>query len=340
MIQTNTTPIKVGFIYFHGLGDNILTFDALYAIKTIYQCKLIVFGNALFANLLKYCDFVDEVVDIKNDIQSHLSLINSYNLDYAILPKCKTSYLKALNQSNIHTIIAPIKIPSLLSRKCKTPSLLSFLKYRKMSMKERSLYVAREINPKLFDSQFPKLNPPTIQTSKQHKQTIVHFLSHHQIHKSHKLILINPFSITAAHSLSLKAFLQLMSKVSNIPQCIPLVITYPKVHTQFMQGLQNFQVGGGAINSLLIYENNSDVLNLIELISYTHCVISPSTGIIHIASHLSIPTIGLYGIGDLPEWATKDQRYVFIQSPKDQISPKEEELIIDKTLEVLHTINQ
>lgn len=60
----------VGYAHFYAVGDNIRIFKSLYLLKTIYQCKVIVFGNTLMHNFLQYVDFVDESViigDLAND---------------------------------------------------------------------------------------------------------------------------------------------------------------------------------------------------------------------------------------------------------------------------------
>ncbi|WP_034583980.1 glycosyltransferase family 9 protein [Helicobacter pametensis] len=328
--------LKIGFIYFHGLGDNVLTLESLYALKAIYHCELFVFGNALFKNLLAYYEFVDEVYDIQNDIQSHLDLINDCKLDYVILPKCTKAYLTPLLQSNVPIIITPTKIQALFSKKCKTPSIFSFLKYRNASMREKPLFLVRLINPKLFDSCILQidLSQAKIRTSITHQDQISHFLQKNT--KKDHLILINPFAITSSHNLSIEAYLHLMYQVSMLPSCTPLVITYAKVSKEFQEALEDFQKKTEF--SLLVFENNEDILNLAELILRTTCVISPSTGIIHLASNLLIPTIGLYPLSHIPQWETRDRRYVFIQSPKDQIKPKEEKQIISQTIQTLKTL--
>ncbi|MCE3046758.1 glycosyltransferase family 9 protein [Helicobacter kayseriensis] len=333
-----TKTLKIGFIYFHGLGDNILTFESLYALKMIYHCELFVFGNALFKNLLAHCDFVDEVYDIQNDIRSHLDLINSCNLDYIILPKCTKIYLTPLLQSNVLKILTPTKIPALLSKKCKTPSIFSFLRYRNASMREKPLFLVRLINPKLFDSHISKivLSQAKICTSITHQNKISNFLQK-SVKEGDHLILINPFAITSSHNLSIEAYLKLAHYVSTLPSCIPLIVTYSKVTQEFDEALKHFQQHT-KLHSLIIFENDEDILNLAELIFHTTCVISPSTGIIHLASNLSIPTIGLYPKTHIPQWETKDKRYVFIKSPKDQITPKEEEEILDQTMALLKSI--
>lgn len=329
--------LKIGFVYFHGLGDNILTFESLYALKMIYHCKLFVFGNALFKNLLAHCEFVDEVYDIQNDIQSHLDLINSCNLDYIILPKCTKAYLTPLLQSNVSKIITPTKIQALLSKKCKTPSVFSFLKYRSASMRERPLFLVRLIDPRLFDSHILKidLSQAKIRTSATHQNKISNFLQK-SIGREDRLILINPFAITSSHNLSIEAYLKLAHYVSTLPSCIPLIVTYSKVTQEFNEALKHFQQHT-KLHSLIVFENDEDVLNLAELVSHTTCVISPSTGIIHLASNLHIPTIGLYPLSHIPQWETRDKRYVFIQSPKGQIEQQEEDRIVSQTFQTLKT---
>ncbi|ANV98379.1 hypothetical protein BBW65_06025 [Helicobacter enhydrae] len=331
--------MRVGFIYFHALGDNVMMFDALLALKKIYDCELIVFGNALFAHLLEYCDFVDEVVDIRNDIQAHLDVIDGYHLDYVVLPKCKREYLIPLKRSNVGCIIAPLKLSNILTPRCKTPSILSFLRHRAMSMREKALWLCRVINPKKFDTQIGCVDwqEAQIRTSPAHQTRTTEFLNKHiaprSMCQSH-LIFVCPFNVSASHTLSVLGFLKLIEAIGQIKNCIPFVVTYPQVHQHFVASVEEFERKGGNLQSLIVYQNNDDVLNLIECVARSQCLIAPSTGPIHIASNLSIPTIGLFAQDHLREWATKDRRYVILPKPLASMTSEEECAIIEQTLEV------
>ena len=116
---------------------------------------------------------------------------------------------------------------------------------------------------------------------------------------------------------------------------LPLVITYPKVHSEFMTQLEKQD---DLYNSVLVFENNDDLLNLAEMISRCKVVISPSTGVIHLSSNMGVNTIGLYERSESKKWRTKDNRYVFLKSPKSSLTKQEENLAIAQSIDLLKQI--
>lgn len=87
-----------------------------------------------------------------------------------------------------------------------------------------------------------------------------------------------------------------------------------------------------------MFRNNDDILNLVEMISRCAVVISPSTGIIHIASNMCVKTIGLYEKSESTKWRTKDNNYVFLKSPTSSLNKKDENIIIMQTMGLLKRI--
>lgn len=194
-----------------------------------------------------------------------------------------------------------------------------------------------------------------------------------------KLILVNPFSIMCQHSLSLDGYFNLIraiialnpkwgggsyksqetstleattpsdknnanhksypqNAVQSQPQrLLPLIITYPKVHSEFVAQLEKQD---DLRDSVLVFANNDDLLNLAEMICRCEVVISPSTGIIHLSSNLGISTIGLYEKSESKKWSTKDNRYVFLKSTKSSLTKQEENLAIAQIIDLLKQILQ
>lgn len=116
---------------------------------------------------------------------------------------------------------------------------------------------------------------------------------------------------------------------------LPLVITYPKVHSEFMIQLEKQD---DLRRNVLVFANNDDLLNLAEMISRCKVVISPSTGIIHLSSNMGVNTIGLYERSESKKWRTKDNRYVFLKSPKSSLTKQEENLAIAQSIDLLKQI--
>ena len=192
------------------------------------------------------------------------------------------------------------------------------------------------------------------------------------------LILVNPFSIMCGHTLSLDGYFRLMRAITTLnpkwgggsyksqktnalemtkssqnhtntnhkashkdtatithTKLLPIVITYPKVHSEFMTQLEKQD---DLHSSVLVFRNNDDLLNLTEMICRCRVVISPSTGIIHLSSNLGISTIGLYERSESKKWSTKDNRYVFLKSPKSSLTKQEENLAIAQSIDLLKQV--
>ncbi|RDU65706.1 hypothetical protein CQA53_05975 [Helicobacter didelphidarum] len=201
----------------------------------------------------------------------------------------------------------------------------------------------RKINPKLYDSKINTidLTKSRVKTGKENKRIISDFFQHYikvleqkseniNLSKSY-LIMVNPFSHSAQRSFRALEWLMLIKKISNLPQCLVLVVTYGSGYDNFMCNLKEAKMD--SIPNLLIFQNNHDILNLVEIISRVSCLISPSSGPIHIASNLCIPTIGIYSEHDTKKWATWDRRYVVLK--KIQPSIEETEEAIQKTIDLL-----
>lgn len=334
--------MKIGYLHFYGLGDNIFAMEALFALKKIFACELIVFGNENMQNLLRYCEFVDCVHDIKGDVASHVDTINSYSLDYVILTNCKRCYLRPLEKTNARKIITATKIPSLFSLRCKTIPLNILPKYKVMSRRQQSLCFVRAINPKLFDSKIDSicLDDAKIQATstqrKKAKELVLCYVNEGGRGVNHALILINPFSKTANHTLPLESYLEIMFLINCIKDCIPVVATYPEIHDSFTTALSKWEgKTRQKISKLLIFQNDNDILNIVALIEQMKCVISPSTGTIHLASNLCVPTIGLFSQYDTIKWSTKSNQYVILPKPKDDMSADEISDAITKTMRLL-----
>lgn len=216
-----------------------------------------------------------------------------------------------------------------------------------------------------------------VKTTQENKEFVDEFLRH-SIGTSQNLalILVNPFSIMCGHTLSLDGYFRLMRAITTLDpkwgggsyksqktnalemtkpsqnhtntnhkdtapaqahhtRLLPLVITYPKVHSEFMAHLEKQD---DLHNSVLVFKNNDDLLNLAEMICRCRVVISPSTGIIHLSSNLGISTIGLYERSESKKWSTKDNRYVFLKSPKSSLTRQEENLAIAQSIDLLKQI--
>lgn len=157
------------------------------------------------------------------------------------------------------------------------------------------------------------------------------------------LVLINPFCLTADKNLTPNGWLKLMDKISQKGCFIPVVATYDKVHDEFIKSLESYDANSEnprtpLKNRIIIYQNDSSFHYLGALIEQMSCVISPSTGTLHLGSNLYIPTIALVSEVDTRRWGTPDARYVVLDTPAESISQSEEDAAINRAIELLEQI--
>ncbi|WP_039640428.1 glycosyltransferase family 9 protein [Campylobacter lari] len=161
------------------------------------------------------------------------------------------------------------------------------------------LYYARKIDPKKFDKCIKKINfDTTIKTLDENKDIVKNYLQENNIKN---FIIINPFSITVDFTLNLVSFFNLIEKIRfSYPNINIIIPTYNDIHDTFIRSVKQYNIN--LLSEIYIFKNNDDILNLVELISQSKCIISPSTGPIHITSNIKIPSIGLYPKKDSIFW--------------------------------------
>lgn len=173
------------------------------------------------------------------------------------------------------------------------------------------------------------------------------------------LILVNPFSVLARYSLPLHLWLRLIDRISVLPYCVPVVCTYEKVHSQFMEAIcaydsasenslpESSQTTNSAQNTsihhrlqerCIIYHNTSSLLDLAAVIGQMSVVISPSTGALHLAANLYTPTIALFPRDEDIRWRAQDKRFCFIPSPTAMLSDEEGMHVIEDIIAMLESM--
>lgn len=153
----------IGLFHHYSVGDNVKVLRALYLMKKIYGAKVVVFGNALLKMYLQGMDFVDSIEDIGSLESSHIPLINSYHLDYAILTNARTKFIKILNESNAKCVITRAKLPSLPLKKFKT-LFTNLPPYRYMRGDDLMCEYVRLIDKKAYDVRIKSIESSDIDT--------------------------------------------------------------------------------------------------------------------------------------------------------------------------------
>lgn len=154
------------------------------------------------------------------------------------------------------------------------------------------------------------------------------------------LICINPFTIAATHTLHLESYLTLIDKVAALPNCIPCICTYGKTHALLQEALQDYNATHSCTlqDRCIIYHNQGDLHNLAAFLEMMSCIITGSTGALHLAENLFTPSIALVSHTDTKRWGSQDKRYVIIQEPLSSISKELESSVIDSSIAKLQEL--
>lgn len=339
------------------LGSNVIYAKALYAIKALFACRLIVFGNATTTALYSQASHIDTLLDMgtdvwqldsspKESISKQIAAINSFACDYLILSDSKSSFLRFGLATNARRVLCARKFVSLFAWRARTLPIYASKTYKQMSFENILLHLVRLINPKAFDTSIARLDfsparlcaPEPIQAQ---ADKILRHIYQKRFAKSclgggledSRLIVINPFNVNNAYSLPQHAWLELIAQVCKTHQV--LVITYPAVHREFMQALRDYKRQRDFSSRNLIIFANNKLPHLIALMTRASLCISPSTGTTHLALNLGVPSIGLYAQYDKPRWGHKDLHYITLEAPRDQLTKAQCQKTIQATTALL-----
>lgn len=151
------------------LGSNVIYAKALYAIKALFSCRLIVFGNVTTTALYSQASHIDTLLDIgldvwqldsspKESISKQIAAINSFACDYLILSDSKSSFLRFGLATNARRVLCARKFVSLFAWRARTLPIYASKTYKQMSFENILLHLVRLINPKAFDTSIARLD--------------------------------------------------------------------------------------------------------------------------------------------------------------------------------------
>lgn len=372
------------------LGSAAVYCKVLFALKQIYRCRLVLFGNAMTQNLYSQCDFIDENLNIgepDTNIKSpksreQIATINSYALDYLIATDAKSAFIRFCLATNAKRVICGLKVASLLSWRTRTIPIYTSAKYANTHYDDLLLHFARRINPRIYDLRVKEVDfaRARFYADTEAIQKVDTFLAKHGIekpfatsnkanaeskastsstdsayfaappptekslfdksHTSHrpKLILINPFNVNNPHTLPLASWLELIARISQNSAYKVAIATYPAVEESFARALDSMP--NNVRERIAVFRNDANLLNLVALLEKMDCLISPSTGTIHIANVLKIPAIGLYADYDRGRWGHDNIRYVCVPDRAQNLTQAQCQEIIANTMSLVDSICQ
>lgn len=272
------------------LGDNIVALKAFYAARVLYpRTTLIVYTNALGANLYSCVPFIDEIINLDDN-----KLLPKYTIDILIITHRTAANIEFAKRTGAKKVIMQAHLSNLF--------LPNFLKDFNFSVKSRLesaniLRYVRMIDKTHFDSTLPSIDftQAKLQSTAANQAFVQQFLDSHALtHQT--LIGINIFgSGESAWNFSLEVWLELIHTLAR---------TYPKLTFVLTSRAQSPLCSLIFTEpNIIVFANNDDILNLVALTSRLAMLVSVDTGNIHIADNLGIPRIGLYPHSMLRRWS-------------------------------------
>lgn len=292
--------MKVGFYIDAKIGDSVVALPAMRAIKQInISNKLYIFTNKIGCNLYAPLSWIDGVFYYENPDQ-----ISNFNLDFLISSNSDQNTLSNLKKSNAKKLITYLKLYHLFDFRIKSTFISS--RCKPQHQKQNLLDLVNLISP--LPIKLQEIKEHKLQTLPHHKEKIKTFLSPCQKPK----IMINPFGFATKENLTLEEY-ETIAQALIKDYCLIL----PTFENRTSLIRQTFSHVLLSHCNFFLFENDSDLLNLIELISQIDLLISPSTGNIHIADNLGIPSIALFSHKDTILWGGEMMHYIKL----DRLTP-------------------
>lgn len=287
----------IGFYIDSKIGDSVVALPAIYALKTLHpNAKLYIFCNPITQNLYAPFDWITQIILIDENLIANL---NALNLDFLISTNSDQNTITHLKKSNAKKIFTYLKPYNLFDPRVKT--LFANIIIKPQNIKKTLLELIALTCPNGSKPTLPNIK---LQTFTKNKELIDTFLSPLNPNKK-KIIMLNPFGYAAKVNLPLSDYAQLASKLIE-----DFFIIVPTFRDKDKEVREVFPQEILAHPNFCIFHNDEDLLNLVELISRIDLLISPSTGNIHIADNLEIPSIGIFSFKDTILWGGEHMRYV------------------------------
>lgn len=320
----------IGFYRAAFLGDNVIAIKALLMLRHSYDGDIIIYTNAQGAQIFsKLSGFicVDSSAMSKQELLAH---INAQNFECFILTQPNRWRCKLLSQSNAKRIISFATLANLFNPRISKvffSRAFSQIPYHKALCKLVAKVDSRSKASTDFASFcYPQFRYPIDEDAKERVQNALDSATHYLITPKHTpnpkspaslapIICLNPFVKSTRINLPLSAYIDLTYKLAARFESMRFVILhYEGAPTPCLQDPPP---------NVFVFSNDSNLANLIELLRLSCLLISPSTGTIHLADMLHIPTIGIYNRKDSRLWlgdSMQKQHLVILQKPLEQSS--------------------
>ena len=305
------------------IGDNVVAIRALYALKCLFpNANLIVATNHIGANLYANLPFIDTLIDLEANPRA---IYGINDIDYFIITHRIAENIALAQSTSAKKIIIRAHLRSLLS-----PRFINDFNFFSKSRPESAnlLRLARLINRRIFDSGIKSIDfsGAKLRFTRENSDFVERFLANgggqnaknasRFADKNRKIIGVNFFGSGGVAHLRLDLWREIVETLAvEFSEYNFVILSAPT------QKLQSFNAPNVAI-----FENNSDLLNLVAMIARFYALISVDTGSVHIADNLQIPTLGIYTRKMAKRWRGGTYGGVFAQF----IMPNDKNEMIDK----------
>lgn len=288
--------MKIYFDNSQCLGDTALAIKGLYATKCLYpNDTLIMLTNGFGKSLYRECTFIDTILVENEDYQKNDKFNGVGENDILILINSDGKHISLAKQSKCQNIIAFVRPRNFFS-----PRFRVYWLFHKNFREESTqiLQLVRLIDKKHYDKNIQNIDfsQCTFATNKKNQSKIQSFLG--QINfKYRKIININIFCNTAmGYNFNFEDWRTMISAIATEFRDFLFVLTnYETNPVQFDKFNEK---------NVVIFVNDGDLLNLVELTRHFSLCISPSTGNIHIAKMMNVPCFALYPSKDRIRYAS------------------------------------
>ena len=267
----------------YGLGDVLMCFKSLYAIKQLYpQYKLVFYYHwgSMQDDFMKKLGLVDETIDARH---TNLEELCAMKPEIFITTHRKGSFFKYLKRLNFKKIIAQPHFISLISRAFTTP-----LPHFKSSQYISDIYLqlVRMINTKHYDENIHKIDFSKIKELLPKEMALNEAFFKKVDFAYKKVIAINAFSNSKEYhgfNFFTKDWVNLAFELGRVyPEFLFILLNFQKNPIQFnINQTQNVRV----------FINNDSIASLVGMTLNLDYLISIDTANVHLCNLLQVPNL-------------------------------------------------
>lgn len=269
------------------IGDMVLSIPSFFMLRQMYpQAKIAVIASIYNAPLVKYADFIDEVIaiDAKHP-QTGAQKVKNFAADEFIALYSDKTVIQLAALSKAKTIIGPISKP------------LSWFIYNRGVIQSRSksvkneaeynLDLVRQSNPQLFDNNKSPISTK-IKYSTDEDSKASNYLAENHI--KGKFVLAHIFSGGSAKNFTMEEYAKIICMISSKLPSTPIILSGHREEYEIITKIKYLLPP----KNIYIYQTDGDILSFTALIDKCAVFLGGSTGPTHIAGNLCKKTVAVF----------------------------------------------